>query len=124
MFYVLRVVHNVLRTGSLAGSVIAFYSTYKGRGVELYLNLSYMGIILWIVFGALVGWVASLIMRTDATQGTILNIIIGIIGAVIGGWVMSAIGKYGVTGFNLYSFLVALLGAIILIAVVKLIGGL
>lgn len=80
-----------------------------------------MGILLWIVFGALVGWIASLIMHTDAVQGTALNIVVGILGAVIGGWIMSTIGKYGVTGFNLYSFLVALLGAMVLIGIVKLI---
>ena len=78
-----------------------------------------MGIILWIIFGALVGWIASMIMKTDAEQGALLNIVVGIIGAVLGGWVMSFIGKTGVTGFNLYSFLVALLGSIILIGIVK-----
>ena len=78
-----------------------------------------MGILLWILFGALVGWVASMIMKTDAQQGIVLNIIVGIVGAVIGGWIRSFIGKSGVGGFNLYSFLVALLGAIILIAIVR-----
>jgi len=78
-----------------------------------------MGILLWILFGGLVGWVASMIMKTDAQQGIVLNIIVGIIGAVVGGWVMSLIGKSGVGGFDLYSFLVALLGAIILIAIVR-----
>ncbi len=78
-----------------------------------------MGIILWIVFGALVGWVASLIMKSDAEQVVVLNVIVGIIGAVIGGWLMSVIGESGVGGFNLYSFLVALLGACILIAIVR-----
>ncbi len=78
-----------------------------------------MGIILWIIFGALVGWIASLIMRTDAQQGAFLNIVVGIVGAVLGGWIMSFIGRSGVTGFNLYSFVVALLGAIVLIAIVR-----
>lgn len=78
-----------------------------------------MGIILWIIFGALVGWVASMIMKTDAEQGAMLNIIVGVVGAVIGGWIMSIIGESGVNGFNLYSLLVALLGACVLIAVVK-----
>lgn len=78
-----------------------------------------MGIILWIIFGGLVGWIASLIMKTDAQQGIILNVIVGIIGAVIGGWLMSVIGESGVGGFNLYSFLVALLGACALIAIVR-----
>lgn len=76
-----------------------------------------MGIILWIVFGAIVGWVASMVMGT--TEGLILDIILGIVGAVLGGWLMSFFGKGGVTGFNIYSFLVALLGAIVLIAIVK-----
>jgi len=82
-------------------------------------NYKYMGIILWILFGALVGWIASLIMKTDAQQGVLLNIIVGIVGAVIGGWLMNAVGKSGVGGFNLYSFLVALLGACVLIAIVR-----
>lgn len=78
-----------------------------------------MGIILWIIFGAVVGWIASLIMKTDSQQGTVLNIVVGIVGAVIGGWVMTSMGESGVSGFNLYSFLVALVGAVLLIAVVK-----
>lgn len=78
-----------------------------------------MGIILWVIFGALVGWVASLIMKTDAQQGALLNIVVGIVGAVIGGWLMSIVGESGVQGFNIYSFLVALLGAVVLIAIVK-----
>lgn len=78
-----------------------------------------MGIILWIVFGALVGWISSLIMKTDSQQGAILNVVIGVIGAVIGGWLMNSFGESGVTGFNLYSFLVALLGAVVLIALMR-----
>ena len=78
-----------------------------------------MSIILWIIFGALVGWIASLIMKTDSQQGTFLNIVVGIVGAVIGGWIMNTMGESGVQGFNLYSFLVALIGACALIAIVK-----
>ncbi len=80
-----------------------------------------MGIILWIVFGAIVGWMASIFMKTDVEQGPILNIVVGILGSVLGGWIMSQIGKTGVSGFNPYSFLVALLGAMILIGLVKLV---
>lgn len=79
-----------------------------------------MGIILWIIFGGLIGWVASLIMKTDAQQGLILNVVIGIVGAVVGGWLMSFIGESGISGFNLYSFVVALVGAVVLIAIVKM----
>lgn len=78
-----------------------------------------MGIFLWIVFGALVGWVASLIMKTDSQQGVLLNIVVGVVGAVVGGWLMNFLGESGVSGFNLYSFGVALFGAVVLIASVK-----
>lgn len=78
-----------------------------------------MGILLWIVLGALAGWIASMIMNTNREQGAIGNIIVGIVGALLGGFIMSLIGKSGVTGFNLYSLLVALLGAIILLALVR-----
>jgi uncharacterized membrane protein YeaQ/YmgE (transglycosylase-associated protein family) len=80
-----------------------------------------MNIILWIVFGALVGWIASIIMRTDAEQGALLNIVVGVVGAVLGGWLMSLFGAQGVTGFNLYSFVVALVGAVVLIGLVKMV---
>jgi uncharacterized membrane protein YeaQ/YmgE (transglycosylase-associated protein family) len=81
------------------------------------INKKNMGIILWIVFGAIVGWVASMVMGTN--EGLVLDIVLGIVGAVLGGWLMSLLGKGGVTGFNFYSFLIALLGAIVLIAIVK-----
>ncbi len=82
-----------------------------------------MGIILWIIFGALVGWVASLIMKTDGEQGSIMNIVVGIIGSVIGSFIAGSLGETGTTGFNLYSFVVALIGAVVLIAIVKAIRG-
>lgn len=78
-----------------------------------------MGVLLWILFGGIVGWVASLIMKTDAQQGMFLNIVIGIVGGVLGGWLMSIIGATGVNGFNIYSFIVALIGASVLIAIVQ-----
>ncbi|MEK7640647.1 MAG: GlsB/YeaQ/YmgE family stress response membrane protein [Patescibacteria group bacterium] len=77
-----------------------------------------MGIILWIIFGALVGWVASLIMKTNAQQGALLNILVGVLGAVLGGWITSILGIPG-TGGTISSFLVALFGACVLIAIVK-----
>lgn len=78
-----------------------------------------MGIILWIIFGGLVGWIASMVMKTDAQQGVFLNIIVGVIGALLGGFLMNFLGQSGVTGFNIYSFLVAILGSIILIGIVR-----
>lgn len=84
---------------------------------------AYMGIILWIVFGGIVGWLASLVMGTDSQQGIFLNIIVGIIGAFVGGWLASVFGSTGITGFNFYSFIVATIGAIVLIGLVKLLTG-
>jgi uncharacterized membrane protein YeaQ/YmgE (transglycosylase-associated protein family) len=82
-----------------------------------------MNILLWIIFGALVGWIASIIMGTNAEQGALLNIIVGIVGAVLGGWIMSLFGDTGVSGFNLYSFVVALVGAVVLLGVVRAVRG-
>ncbi len=82
-----------------------------------------MNLLLWIIFGAIVGWLASLFMRTDAQQGALANIIVGIIGAAVGGFLMSTFGQPGVTGFNLYSMLVALLGSIVLLWIYKAFTG-
>jgi uncharacterized membrane protein YeaQ/YmgE (transglycosylase-associated protein family) len=78
-----------------------------------------MGILSWIIFGGLAGWVASKITGHDASMGLFANILIGIIGAVVGGFVMSLIGKTGVDGFNLTSFLVAVGGSVLLLAIFK-----
>lgn len=82
-----------------------------------------MGILLWVVFGALVGWIASMIMRTDQDQGAIANIIIGIVGAFIGGAVSNMLGGPDVSGFNLTSLIVAILGAVILIFFIRMLTG-
>jgi len=78
-----------------------------------------MGILAWILFGGLVGWIASKLMNTDAQQGIGLNILVGIVGALIGGFLASLLGGTGITGFNLYSFVVALLGSVVLLWVTK-----
>lgn len=79
-----------------------------------------MNILVLILFGALAGWLASLVMGTDAQMGALANIIIGILGAFIGGALMNAFGNAGVTGFNLYSIVVAVVGAVVLIFLVGL----
>jgi uncharacterized membrane protein YeaQ/YmgE (transglycosylase-associated protein family) len=82
-----------------------------------------MEILTWIIFGALAGWIASLLMGTNAEQGALANVVVGIIGAFIGGFIMRAIGSSGVTGFNLASLFVAVLGAVILLGIFKLVDG-
>lgn len=74
-----------------------------------------MDIILWIILGAVAGWIASIIMKTDASQGLLGDIILGIIGAFVGGFVFNLFGASGATGFNLYSLVVAIVGAVVLI---------
>ena len=81
-----------------------------------------MGILSWIIVGALAGWIGSKMMNTDQSMGSLANIIVGIIGAFIGGFVMNNFfGKAGAYGLNIYSVLVALLGSIIFLALLKLI---
>ena len=79
-----------------------------------------MSILAWIILGGIAGWIASLIMKTDASMGIFANIIVGIVGAFIGGLVFNFFGAADVTGFNLYSLLVAVIGASILLRVVGL----
>ena len=80
-----------------------------------------MEIIAWIIFGALAGWIASMLVGTNEEQGGLLNIIVGIIGAVIGGFIVRALGGNGVTGFNLSSLIVAILGAVVLLTALKVV---
>ena len=76
-------------------------------------------LITWIIFGAIAGWIASIIAGTNQQQGAIGNILVGIAGAIIGGFVARSLGGTGVTGFNLMSFIVAIGGAILLLVAVK-----
>lgn len=78
-----------------------------------------MGILSWVILGALAGWISSKIMNTDASMGAIANIVVGIVGALVGGFIMNFFNKAGVDSVNLYSLLVAILGSIILLAIVK-----
>ncbi len=80
-----------------------------------------MNIFVWLIFGALAGWIASMIMGKNNKMGAIANIIVGIIGAFLGGWLFSFFGAQGVTGFNLQSLFVAVVGAVALIFIVGLI---
>jgi uncharacterized membrane protein YeaQ/YmgE (transglycosylase-associated protein family) len=85
-----------------------------------------MNILVWLVVGGLIGWVASIIMGTDGRQGIILNVVVGIVGAALGGWLFSS--SFGASTINqgnlsLSGLMVSLLGAVILIVVIKFFRG-
>lgn len=83
-----------------------------------------MNIIIWLVVGGLIGWLASVLMRTDAQQGIILNVVVGIVGAALAGWLLSplfGISTINQSNFSLGGLLVSLLGAVVLLAIVNLI---
>ena len=82
-----------------------------------------MNLIVWLFVGGIIGWLASLVMRTDARQGVVLNVIVGIIGALLGGWLLSPLvgaGTINQDDFSLMGLLVSFGGAIILLLVVNL----
>jgi uncharacterized membrane protein YeaQ/YmgE (transglycosylase-associated protein family) len=82
-----------------------------------------MNFIIWIVVGGIIGWLASMVMRTDAQQGLFLNIVVGIVGAFLGGWLLAPMfgtGTINQNDFSLASLFVSFLGAVVLLMVVNL----
>ena len=79
-----------------------------------------MNILAWIILGGIAGWIGSLIVKTNDSQGLLLNIAVGILGAFLGGLIFNLLGGAGVTGFNLYSLVVAIFGSVLLIGITKL----
>ncbi len=83
-----------------------------------------MSLIAWLVVGAIAGWLASLVMKTNREQGLIMDIIVGIVGAFIGGFIFNALNLGGgVTGINIVSILVAFIGAVVLLAILRAVSG-
>ncbi len=76
-----------------------------------------MGIVSWIVFGALAGWVASLLTGRNSRMGCLANIVVGVLGALIGGFIMNLIVGDGSMNFDIGSFIVAVAGAVVLLLV-------
>lgn len=83
-----------------------------------------INLIIWLVIGGIIGWVASLLMRTDAQQGVFLNVVVGIVGAALAGWFISplvGVATINQGSFSLGGLVVSLLGAIVLLAIVNLV---
>ncbi|MBK9054138.1 MAG: GlsB/YeaQ/YmgE family stress response membrane protein [Chloroflexi bacterium] len=82
-----------------------------------------MNFIIWLIVGGLIGWIASMVMRTNGQQGMVLNVVVGIVGALVAGWFLTPL--FGITTINQNNFsmpalLVSFLGAILLLAAVSL----
>ena len=82
-----------------------------------------MNFIIWLVVGGFIGWIASMMMKTNAQQGLFLNIVVGVVGAMLGGWLITPLigaGTVNQSDFRFGGLLVSLIGAIILLGVVNL----
>lgn len=79
-----------------------------------------MNFIIWIIVGGVIGWLASIVMRTDAQQGIFLNIIVGIVGAFLAGLVISG-GSINNAGFDARSLIASFIGAVVLLGIINLI---
>jgi uncharacterized membrane protein YeaQ/YmgE (transglycosylase-associated protein family) len=80
-----------------------------------------MGILTWIIVGAIAGAIGKLIMPGDDPGGFIITILLGIAGAIVGGFIASALGLGAVSGFNFWSIIIAILGAILLLWIYRLV---
>jgi uncharacterized membrane protein YeaQ/YmgE (transglycosylase-associated protein family) len=77
-------------------------------------------VLVWIIIGGIAGWLASIVMKTNRSQGLLMDIVVGIVGGLAGGWLLTAIGVGGaVTGLNLGSLLTAFIGAVVLLALLR-----
>jgi uncharacterized membrane protein YeaQ/YmgE (transglycosylase-associated protein family) len=81
-----------------------------------------MNFIIWLVVGCVIGWLASIFMKTDGQQGIILNVVVGIVGAMLAGWFISplvGVGTINQSNFSLPALVVSFVGAVLLLAIVS-----
>ena len=84
-----------------------------------------MNFIIWLIVGGLIGWLASIVMKTNGQQGMFLNVVVGIVGAMLGGWIISplvGVGTINQDNFSMSALLVSFVGAVILLAIVNFIS--
>lgn len=82
-----------------------------------------MGIIIWLIFGGIIGWLASVITKNDEKMGLVANIVVGIVGSIIGGWIASLLHLGTFSTFHIGGLLLSLLGAVILLTLINLFKG-
>jgi uncharacterized membrane protein YeaQ/YmgE (transglycosylase-associated protein family) len=102
----------------MPGNVLAQSHLQHNKEQQTMINF-----LVWIILGGILGWIASMIMRTDAQQGTLTNIVVGIVGAGLAGMFLSSffgVATINQNNFSMPSLLVSLLGAVILLAIVNL----
>ena len=83
-----------------------------------------MNIVIWLIVGGVIGWLASLVMKTDKQQGVVMNVVVGIVGAMLGGLLLSRVlwaGEINTGDFSAKGLLVSFLGAVILLAIVNMV---
>lgn len=78
-----------------------------------------MNLIAWIVVGAIAGWLASIVMKTNKEQGLLMDIAFGVVGGIVGGWLLQLLGIGGISGINLTSIFTAFVGAVLVIFVLR-----
>jgi uncharacterized membrane protein YeaQ/YmgE (transglycosylase-associated protein family) len=106
------------RRGKLAAQVQA-----SRQDIEIRLGANIMNLFVWLIVGGVVGWLASLLMKTSDQQGMVLNVVVGVAGAMLAGWFITpliGVGTINQDNFSLPALLVSLLGASILLAIVNL----
>jgi len=97
-------------------------STYLERSSESQI----MNIVIWLFVGGVIGWLASIMMKTDGQQGIVLNVVVGIVGALLAGWLISplvGIATINHDAFSMSAMLVSFVGAMILLGIVNLLRG-
>jgi uncharacterized membrane protein YeaQ/YmgE (transglycosylase-associated protein family) len=108
---------NICYNTNVQQSILAGYSAKPNIGD---IKMGIGNLIAWIIVGGVAGWLASIVMKTNASQGLLMDIGVGIVGGFIGGFVLNAIGVGGeVSGLNLVSVLVAFIGAVILLGILR-----
>jgi len=91
--------------------------------IHTYPERHIMNFIIWLIVGGLIGWLASMVMKTDGQQGIVLNVIVGIVGAMLAGWFISplvGVGTINQDNFSLPALLVSFVGAVVLLGAVNL----